>query len=403
MTDTPRPALPLRRLAAPLALALLAIAAVLISGCGNAVPPNAVATVGGETIEKEEFDHWMNVAARSQQPMPGQAAQPMVPDAPGFQTCIAEKGKQPVPKGAKKPTNDEFKKQCQQEYDQLKEQVLRFLVRNQWIEMEAEARDIEVTDEEVRKRIDDFRKQNFPEQKAFDEFLKQSGQTPEDLNLQARIDVLQTKLQKQITEQGAKFTEADLRAYYDKNKERFGQPETRDLRVVLTQREAKARRAKQALDRGQSFAQVARRFSDDPTTRQQGGVLKGVPKGQEEKAFDDAVFGAERGEIVGPVKTQFGYYVFEVTKVTPAKQRSFEEVRKEIEQTVKAEREQKALETFVKDFERKYKEETNCAEGYVIPVCKGGPPEPTQQQVPGGGQGAPPPQGQAAPPPEESR
>src|SRR5207249_3130313 len=115
-----------------------------------------------------------------------------------------------------------------------------------------------------------------------------------------------------------KVTDAQIASYYNKNKQRFAQPERRDLLVVLTRDKGKADAAKKAIDSGQSWAKVAKQYSIDQASKAQGGKLPGVAKGQQEKAFDDAIFSAKTGQTVGPVKTQFGFYVFRVTKVTPA-------------------------------------------------------------------------------------
>ena len=395
----------LRRAAASrrrlLVLPVAGLAAVALSACGNDVPPNGVAKVAGETIEKSEFNRWLNAAAKGQQPAQGVGAAPVAPDPPSFTKCIAAKQQQPAPKGSKKPTAEQSKDQCKQEYDALKEQVMQFLVSAQWIQQEAEERDLEATPEEVKKQFEDQKKQSFPSDKEYQEFLKTSGQTEQDLLFRVKLDVLSNEVRKAVVADKGKVTDADLRNYYNKNKSRFSQPERRDLNVVLTKGKAKAEQAQKALDDGRSFKSVAKRFSIDEASKGQGGKLPGIAKGQQEKALDQAVFRAKKGELEGPVKTQFGYYVFEVTKVTPASQQSFEQSKETIKNLLRSQREQKALDAFVKQFRKKYKEETNCAKGFVIPDCKNGPKENTTGPQQGGQQapqqGAPPSEGQAPP------
>ena len=114
-----------------------------------------------------------------------------------------------------------------------------------------------------------------------------------------------------------KVTDAQIEAYYNKNKSRFSSPERRDLRIVLTKDKAKAQQAKKALDSGQSWKAVAKKYSVDQASKSKGGALPGVAKGQQEPAFDKAIFAAEKGKLTGPVKTQFGWYVFDVTQGHP--------------------------------------------------------------------------------------
>ena len=112
--------------------ALIALVAV-VAGCGG-VPGNAVATVDGNSINKDDFNHWMNIAAKT-------SGQPnaSVPDAPDFKKCIEQKSKSlPKPKkGEKPPSDDQLKQQCQQEYNALRDQVMQLLTSFQWIEGEA--------------------------------------------------------------------------------------------------------------------------------------------------------------------------------------------------------------------------------------------------------------------------
>ena len=113
-----------------------------------------------------------------------------MPDAPEFTKCIAAKKKTPVPKGTPKPKDADLKKQCQQEYDALASQVMQFLISAEWIQQEADARGIKTTDKEVQKEFEDQKKQSFPKEKDYQEFLKTSGQTEDDLLFRVKLDVL---------------------------------------------------------------------------------------------------------------------------------------------------------------------------------------------------------------------
>jgi foldase protein PrsA len=379
---------------APVALIL----ALAVAACGNDVPPNGVARVNDDVIKKTEFEHWINAAVRSQQP-PGAGAQAaVVPDPPGYQKCIQGKQAQPVAKGQKKLDDKQAKAACTQEYNALKSQVMQFLITSDWIEQEAVERDIKPSDAVIRKQFEQQKKQSFPDEKGYQEFLKSSGQTEQDLLFRVKLDYLSNEVRKKVVAGKGNVTDADVTNYYNKNKKRFAQPERRDLSVVLTKQKGKAEDAKQALESGDSFATVAKKYSIDQASKAQGGKLPGIGKGQLEKELDKAVFSADKGELKGPVKTQFGYELFEVTKITPASQQTLAQAKETIKASLKSEREQKALDKFVKDFREKYREETLCAKGYVVSECKGGPP-PQQPQQPQ--QGQPPPQ--QAPSPDKNK
>ena len=362
----------------------IAACAVLIAGCGSDVPTNGVAKIGDTVITKDQFNHWLNAAAHGSA-APGSNV--TVPDPPNFAKCVANQAKQPVPKGAKKPTTAQLKTQCKQQYDALKQQVMQFLVSAAWIQAEADKQGVQVSDKEVQKQFQDQKKQSFQKDEDYKKFLQSSGMTEADLLFRVKLDVISNDVRNKIIKGKDKVTDAQIASYYNKNKQRFAQPERRDLNVVLTRTKAKAAAAKQALDGGQSWASVAKKYSIDEASKAQGGKLPGVAKGQQEKSFDEAIFSAKKGDIVGPVKTQFGYYVFDVTKTTPASQQSLAQTKETIRNLLKSQNQQKALNDFVKKFRTDYKDKTKCAKAYVIPDCSNAPktkttPTPASGQAP---------------------
>src|SRR3954466_14436345 len=328
----------------------IAACTALIAGCGSDVPPNGVAKIGDTVITKDQFNHWLTAAAHGSA-APG--ANATGPDPPNFTKCVANQAKQPVAKGAKKPTQAQLKTQCKQQYDALKQQVMQFLVSAEWIQQEAKSQDVKVSDKEVPKQFADQKKQSFPKEADYQKFLKTSGMTESDLLFRVKLDVVSNDVRNKIIKGKDKVSDAQVAAYYNKNKQRFAQPERRDLLVVLTRTKANAEAAKKALDSGQPWAAVAKKYSIDEASKAQGGKLPGVAKGQQEKAFDDAIFSAKKGALTGPVKTQFGWYVFDVTKVTPASQQTLAQATAQIKQTLGTQNQQKALNSFVTDFRKR--------------------------------------------------
>lgn len=370
-----------RLLVAPAAIALSAVTLAACGGDGG-VPGNAVVKVGDTSITKTNFNHWMEVAAISSQgaanpQLAAQGKKPVVsiPEPPDFKACIAKKTKEaPKPaKGQPKPTAAQFKTQCKQEYEGLRDQVLQFLISAEWIQGEAKDRDVKVSDSEIKKQFETTKKQSFPKQKDFDNFLKSSGMSMDDLLFRVELDTLSNKLREKVTKGKDKVTDKEISDYYAKNKARFAQPERRDLRIVLTKTEAKANEARSAIASGQSFKTVAKKFSIDQASKDQGGVLLAVAKGQQEKAFDDAIFAAEKGELTGPVKTQFGFYVFRVQKVTKASQQTLAQAKETIKQLLASQNQQKALDDFVKDFRDKWKRKTECRDDFKTQDCDNAP------------------------------
>jgi foldase protein PrsA len=370
-----------------LTLAAAVLGLVALAGCGNSVPAGAVAKVGDSTITQDEFDKWMDIAVRGQSQQGGAAA--TAPDPPDFEKCVAAKQKTPVPKDQKKPTADELKKQCKNEYDTLKRQVMQFLIQGEWVTQEAEKRGVKVKQAELEKALEDQKKAVFPNDKQYKQFLKTSGMTEEDVLFRVKLNELQQRLTQKVTQDAQKVSDEDIASYYDKNKKRFAQPERRDLRVVLTKTEAKANEAKKALSSGDSFKQVVKKYSIDEASKSQGGLLPAVSKGQQEQAFDTAIFSAPKEKIRGPVKTQFGWYVFKVEKITKASQQTLDESKDTIKNLLRSKRQQKALDDFVKQFREDYKDKTQCADDYRVVECKNAPKDESDKNSASGGNPTP--------------
>jgi foldase protein PrsA len=370
-----------------------------LSACGGGgVPGNAVVDIGGDSIKTTTFDHWLNVAATTQQQQTGATGAPVIPDPPNFTKCIATKKKTATKpaKGQPNPTDATYKSQCQQEYNGLRDQVMQFLITSAWIQGESSDRGVKVSDADVKKDFDKQRQQSFPKDTDYLAFLKSSGYVQEDLLYRIKVQDLTNKLRTKILAGSDKVSSAQIADYYNKNKARFAQPEKRDLRIVLTKTAAQADKAKKALDSGQSFKTVAAKYSIDQGTRDNGGLLAGVPKGQQEKALDDATFKAAQGKITGPVKTQFGYYVFQVAKITPGTQQTLDQSKASIKQLLVSQQQQKKIDAFSKDFQKKWKGRTDCRKGYVTADCKNAPkatattataatPQPQPQTAPANG------------------
>jgi foldase protein PrsA len=381
-------------------LAALAAVILVIAGCGGDVPSDSVATVGDAKITKEQYAHWLAATIKQQAQSTGQRpADVVIPDPPDFTKCVAAKSKQPAQKGAPKPDTKTLKTQCKQDYDSANQTTMQFLISSQWLLQETAKRKIVASDKEVRTTFEQQKKQSFPKEADYQKFLQSSGQTEADLLFRIKQTVLINKLQQAIIKDQGDVTDQQIQDYYNKNKQRFAQPETRDLEVVLAKTQAKANAAKKAIQSGTPWPKVAKKFSQDDASKSQGGKLPGVTKGQQEKTFDAAIFSASKGKLLGPIKTQFGYYVFRVTKINPAKQQSLEQVKSTIKSLLQSQGQQKALNDFVKDYQDRYKKMTDCAKGYVVSQCNNAPKPKTDTQPVSGGSpqtgGAPQP---AAPP-----
>jgi foldase protein PrsA len=340
-----------------------------LSACGG-IPSNALVQVNGNPISKATFAHWMGVAAAST--AAGASAQTVVPEPPDYKACIAHlRATTPAVKGQPAPTQAQLKTQCEQQYKALQQEVLGFLISSAWVLGEAESLGVKISDKEVHERFEKIKTQQFPKAAEFEKFLASSGQTVSDLLLRVKLNLLAQKVQQKIAKRKANITHAQIAQYYKENPQRFGQPEKRNLKIILTKTEEAASKAKKEIESGKSWASVAKSASIDPVTKNNGGVLVGVVKGQEEKSLDSAIFAAKTNVVQGPVKTVFGYYIFEVTSVTPGSQLSLAQAEASIRQQLIATHQQTALTSFVKEFKQKWLAKTECVTSYGgVPVAQ---------------------------------
>jgi len=145
-----------------------------------------------------------------------------------------------------------------------------------------------------------------------------------------------------------KVSEEDLRKYYAENEKRYTTPEERRASHILIKAEKGAPQAErdQAKAKAEallaeirknpsSFAELARKSSQDPGSAEKGGDLDFFSRGAMVKPFEDAAFALKPGETSGIVQTDFGYHIIQVTGARGGEKRPFEAVRGEIETEIK--------------------------------------------------------------------
>ncbi|MBN2279508.1 MAG: peptidylprolyl isomerase [Candidatus Marinimicrobia bacterium] len=125
-----------------------------------------------------------------------------------------------------------------------------------------------------------------------------------------------------VTREEIEVTDKEIEERYNKNKEDYLQEETRDLKyvsfpIVPSKSDSQSVEffAKDLIDRittGENFEDLAAEFTEDPSGAETGGDLGWFGEGRMVKPFSDACFNAKKGDLVGPVLTQFGYHIIKV-------------------------------------------------------------------------------------------
>jgi parvulin-like peptidyl-prolyl isomerase len=356
-----------RKLAAIAAIFLIGAA---IAGCGSSIPGNSVATVAGNPISLKAFNHWMYVAAKEQSASAaeeGESEPPIVSSNPtNFTSCITEvRAAYPTERTVSDAT---LKAACKSAYTSSSTEVMNFLIQSYWFQ--AEAHKVGISDSKIAAAFTKAVKKEFPTKAKLNAYLastlKSSGQTYADMAFTYRVQELYTKL---VTRQEKKVTSAAIAAYYAKHKSSFGTAETRDLHLIRTKTQSSAQSAYNALKGGQSWDTVAKKYAADTSSKANGGTLSNVTSGQYENAANKAIFGAAVNTLVGPVKGVLGYYVLEVTKITPATQESLAKATPAIKSQLTQTEATAAGNAVVKTAEARWKKSTTCRTNYQTTSC----------------------------------
>jgi len=227
--------------------------------------------------------------------------------------------------------------------------ALDVLITDKIIEIEADAQNVTVSDEEVQAEID-VMKDNFGGEAGFESALQYYGYTLEDITKNIKMNLLVERL----LEPEIEITEDEMKAYFDENKESFNIEEQVSASHILVETEKEALEVKEKLSSGEDFSELAKEYSIDETNSQQGGNLGFFGKGIMVKEFEDVAFSLEIGEISDPVKTDYGYHIIKVEDKKEAKEANYEDSQEEIRDLIFGEKFPDAYNTWIEDKYTKY-------------------------------------------------
>jgi foldase protein PrsA len=350
-----------------IALAVALVAALVVAGVTSgfsdpAIPDGDVAIVDGIDdggISQEEFDAQMKVNAQSL-------------------------GLKQVPA------------QDDPQYASLVSQTMQSLLQLVWIRGEAEDRGISVSSDDVDAELQKTKDQQFGSEKEFQSYLKQNDITLDQAREQVEVSLLTDALVADVApsqqspspelkplpadEQLTKLadfygvTDHDIENFYDENISAFEQPASREARVILNQDQAKLEQARKQLEAGNlddaTWNKVAKQFSQDTTSKDSGGQLPAPITEGSGDPLEQAVFQAPLNELTGPVKTDRGYFLIEVTKVTDKTTTPLDDKSsKQIEQQLVSNEQQRVFAEFRDDFFSKWTQRTLCKPEAVMELC----------------------------------
>ncbi|MPZ88844.1 MAG: hypothetical protein GEU81_12370 [Nitriliruptorales bacterium] len=339
-------------------LATFVLGTLLLAACGGGLDPSLAAAVNGQNISIAIIEERLEILRDNPQ-----VAEQLENDPDG--TLLA----------------------------QAENELLNDLIQSTLLEQGAQEEfDIEVTEADV----DEQREQVVDQvggQDAFDEFVEQNSVSEEEIETQLR----RLSLTEQVTavlSEDVEVTDEEVQQFYEENQAQYGPTAT--ARHILTEDEAGAQEALDRVEAGEDFAAVAQELSTDPGSAQQGGELGQVSPGQTVPEFDEVLFSEPVGEIVGPIETEFGFHVLEVTEREEEGQ-PLEEVEGEIRENLRQSESSTLVQTFLQERAQEAEVEVNPRfgewdpeAGRVVQEDALGDVETPQPGAPPGDPGAPP-------------
>ncbi len=311
------------RRTAMLSVALLA--AVLIVGCSSKskaagdTTKDAVAIVNGVGISKAHFDQAL---ASSEQSYQGQNQQ-LSPE----------------------------------QLKQLKTNVLDSLIAQELLFQESKKEKIVISTKQVDDQLSSIEKQ-FTDDKEFQQALDKTGMTKESLRQSLQRSLAIQELVKKNVLDSITITPDEEKKFYDENTSLFQKPERVHARhILISTKDAKTDAEKAAdkkkaeevlaqLRKGADFAEMAKKYSDDPGAAN-GGDLGTFSRGQMVPEFEKAAFSLKVNQISDVVETQFGYHIIQVLEKFPAGTASFDEVKSQINAYLLQQKQGSAVQDYV--------------------------------------------------------
>jgi hypothetical protein len=298
-----------------------------------------VATVGDTTITFGILQHWVSASTHRQTE---------IPDPPAY-------------------TAERLKSTCQQRYDELLKPALSSLIHARWLIGEAADEGLKVDRAKLRRESSP----SGPRGEAVRQALATIDETTSDVMLKLEVGQISDRIYRKLERKIPTVTSPQISGYYQRHKDHFIAAEQRDLHVLRAESDAAASKAKREIEHGASFATIVSKTSlRQPDTSHEGLLLGLLPYNWPEPPLSREVFHARLKTLVGPVKSSLGYYLFEVIRRVPARQRTLAEVKPEVAEQLHSLRRDRILSHFIAAFRKKWASKTNCFPDYVVENCR---------------------------------
>jgi peptidyl-prolyl cis-trans isomerase C len=248
--------------------------------------------------------------------------------------------------------------------DEVLRGALDQLITYSVLKQEAASRKFAVSDADIDAQVASMQKQ-FPTQAEFDKALSARNTTVEQLKADARVDMAINKMMEAEVALAVAATDTDAKDFYDRNPDKFTQPESvRASHILILTKdadEAAKKAARTTIDAllkrakaGEDFAALAKEHSQDGSASQ-GGDLGFFPRGRMVPEFDQAAFALKPGEISEVVSTQFGYHIIKLTEKKQGSTVPFDQVKPQVVEYLSNQKKQQRVDSFIDQAKKRAK------------------------------------------------
>ncbi len=167
-----------------------------------------------------------------------------------------------------------------------------------------------------------------------------------------KMSLVSLILKKEV-EDKAKVSDAEIKEFFEQNKDKFTIGTKIRASHILVGTEKEANDILERLNKGESFAKLARAFSKDKGSAQKGGDLGYFGRGRMVPEFERAALALKPGEVSKPVKTRFGYHIIKLTDIKKGKLASFEQSKESIRKQLLAQKRKALFNSYVEKLKEK--------------------------------------------------
>lgn len=232
-----------------------------------------------------------------------------------------------------------------QQRTEISRVILEQLIEQRLILQEARLFSAMPAETQVESQLQEI-KRNFPSESDFEMALAQRNLTLVELKNRLRTNLAVRNLMAKVAP--VTVTDAEIAQYFREHRSEFDRPEQVHVKQILLDNENEARLILAKLRRGESFDALAKQYSKDPGSREQGGDLGFVSRGQLVPEFEQVAFALQPKQISDLVKTQFGYHLIELIARRPPQPANLDQARDQIRNLLLSSRREAAFQEWLK-------------------------------------------------------